>query len=235
MEYRYAMGEKHDPYWNLAFEQSLFPMAAPDMAILFLWQNSHTIVAGRNQDIYAECRVKEFVDGKGLVARRRSGGGAVYHDLGNLNFSIICRERDAGKNRYQDILIQVLKRFSLKAEFNGRNDLLVEGAKFSGNAMWKGGGVVCQHGTVLVSCDIKKMAYYLTPEKCKLDRNNVKSVGSRVINLGDVDGRINVDSVKQVMIEETGAKKMRVLPKNRDVEHAAAFFRSREWIYGGKQ
>lgn len=235
MKYRYVQSDSYNPYWNLAYEQSLFLMAGPDTVVLFLWQNNHTIVAGRNQDIYSECRVEEFEANGGTIARRKSGGGAVYHDLGNLNFSIICRETSAGENRYQDLLIRVLRRFSFQAEFNGRNDLLLNGAKFSGNAVWRSGGVVCQHGTVLISCDIGKMEYYLTPDKDKLNRNHVKSVSSRVVNLGGLNSRVSVDSIRQAMIEETAAKKMDGFPKERDVEQAVRFFRRQEWIYGGKR
>lgn len=234
MKYRYVIGDCCDPYWNLAYEQSLFSFADQDTAVLFLWQNRHTIVVGRNQDVYSECRADEFMCDKGYIARRRSGGGAVYHDMGNLNFSIICRNEFVRRNRYQELLVRVLKRFSIYAEFNGRNDLLLDGAKFSGNAVFTDGGITCQHGTILIAADIGKMSYFLTPDESKLSRNHVKSVSSRVVNLNEADGRITVDSMRKVMIMESKAEPLPVLPSKNDIERYADFYRNKEWIFGGK-
>lgn len=234
MKYQYVIGDCCDPYWNLAYEQSLFSFADPDTTVLFLWQNHHTIVVGRNQNVYSECRAEEFLSDKGSIARRRSGGGAVYHDMGNLNFSIICRDEFVRRNRYQDLLVRVLKRFSIHAEFNGRNDLLLDGAKFSGNAVFTDGGITCQHGTLLIAADIEKISCFLTPHESKLSRNHVKSVSSRVMNLNEADGRITVDSMRQVMIMESEAEPLPVLPPKNDIERYVEFYRSKEWIFGGK-
>lgn len=234
MKYRFVVGDCCDPYWNLAYEQSLFSFADSDIIVLFLWQNHHTIVIGRNQNINSECKTEEFLADGGMIARRRSGGGAVYHDMGNLNFSIICRDNFVQMNRYQDLLVRVLKRFSINAESNGRNDLILDGAKFSGNAVFADGGVTCQHGTILIDTDIRKMSYFLTPDESKLSRNHVKSVSSRVMNLNEADGRITVDSMRQAMIAESEAEPIPILPAKSDIEYFAAFYRRKEWIFGGK-
>lgn len=234
MKYKYIIGEYYDPYLNLAYEQSLFSFADSDTVILFFWQNQHTVVIGRNQDVYSECRVREFLADGGTIARRRSGGGAVYHDMGNLNFSIICNDKVVQSIRYQDLLIRSLKKFSLDTKFNGRNDLTLNGVKFSGNAFFTDGGITCQHGTILIASDILKMSRFLTPDKSKLSRNHVKSISSRVMNLCEADSRITVDSMRWAMIEESGAEKLRELPKQNDVEHFSVFYRRKEWIFGGK-
>lgn len=232
--FKYVIGDCCDPYWNLAYEQSLFSSVNQDTAVLFLWQNDHTIVIGRNQDVYSECKAEEFLADEGKIARRRSGGGAVYHDMGNLNYSIICKDESAGNIKYQDLLTHALKRFSIHAEYNGRNDLLLNGVKFNGNAVFTERGVTCWHGTILIDADIGKMSYFLTPGESKLKRNHVKSVSSRVMNLSEADARITVDSMRQAMIEVAQAEPLAALPSESDVERYARFYSGKEWTFGGK-
>lgn len=209
MKYFYILSDSTDPYRNLAMERALFRYVDEETAILFLWQNDHTIVIGRNQDPYAECRVEEFLSSGGKIAKRPSGGGAVYHDLGNQNFSIIAKENLIARDEYQHIVVNALKTFGLEVEFNGRNDFLIQGRKFSGNASYSDGRVLCQHGTILVHTDIDKMEYYLTPSAEKLDRNHVKSVKSRVINLRGILGNISVEAVRHTIIETVRAEMFR--------------------------
>lgn len=213
MKYFYVLSDSTDPYQNLAMEQALFQYADEDTAVLFLWQNDNTIVIGRNQDPYVECKAEEFLASGGRIARRRSGGGAVYHDLGNLNFSIICLERLAKKDEYQQLVTKALKTFGFAAEFNGRNDLLIRGKKFSGNAFYTDGKVLCQHGTILIHTDIEKMSYYLTPSTEKLARNHVRSVESRVVNLHDISENISVEAMRQAMIAVAKAELLICIPK----------------------
>lgn len=209
MKYFYILSDSTDPYRNLAMERALFRYVDEETAILFLWQNDHTIVIGRNQDPYTECRVEEFLSSGGKIAKRSSGGGAVYHDLGNQNFSIIAKKNLIARDEYQHIVVNALKIFGLEVEFNGRNDFLIQGRKFSGNASYSDGGVLCQHGTILVHTDIDKMEYYLTPGAEKLDRNHVKSVKSRVINLRGILGNISVETVRHAIIETVRAEMFR--------------------------
>lgn len=156
--YKYICSENTSPYYNLALERSLFDFVDEDTVILYLWQNSHTIVIGKNQNAYAECKVDEFIKDGGTLARRPSGGGAVYHDLGNLNFSIICKESIAKEHTYQRIVKEALGYFGIVSEFNGRNDLTVDDKKFSGNAFYVKDDVLCQHGTILINSDFKELS-----------------------------------------------------------------------------
>ena len=234
MRYRYICSESTDPYENLALEQCLFRQAAEGTAILYLWQNDHTIVVGRNQDVYAECRAEEFIRSGGRIARRRSGGGAVYHDLGNLNFSLIGRKTDLAPDACRNLVMAALKQFGAEAEFNGRNDLVVNGRKCSGNACYEKGGVLCQHGTVLVCSDIGKMARYLTPDEGKLARNRVKSVSARVGNLSELLPEVTVEKVRDALIGAAGALPLRYREDRAFFEEQEAFFRKEAWIFGGK-
>ena len=232
--YKYICSENTSPYYNLALERSLFDFVDEDTMILYLWQNSHTIVIGKNQNAYAECKVDEFIKDGGTLARRPSGGGAVYHDLGNLNFSIICKESIAKEHTYQRIVKDALSYFGIVSEFNGRNDLTVDDKKFSGNAFYVKDDVLCQHGTILINSDFKELSKYLTPDISKLERNHVKSVESRVVNLSEISDKITVESMKEAMIKATNAVRLEEEPTESKVEEYKKIFENDEWILEGK-
>ena len=232
--YKYICSENTSPYYNLALERSLFDFVDEDTVILYLWQNSHTIVIGKNQNAYAECKVDEFIKDGGTLARRPSGGGAVYHDLGNLNFSIICKESIANEHTYQRIVKEALSYFGIVSEFNGRNDLTVDDKKFSGNAFYVKDDVLCQHGTILINSDFKELSKYLTPDISKLERNHVKSVESRVVNLSEISNQITVESMKEAMIKATNAVRLGKEPTESKVEEYKKIFENDEWILEGK-
>lgn len=232
--YKYICSENTSPYYNLALERSLFDFVDEDTVILYLWQNSHTIVIGKNQNAYAECKVDEFIKDGGTLARRPSGGGAVYHDLGNLNFSIICKESIAKEHTYQRIVKEALGYFGIVSEFNGRNDLTVDDKKFSGNAFYVKDDVLCQHGTILINSDFKELSKYLTPDISKLERNHVKSVESRVVNLSEISDKITVESMKEAMIKATNAVRIGEVPTESKVEEYKKIFENDEWILEGK-
>lgn len=232
--YKYICSENTSPYYNLALERSLFDFVDEDTVILYLWQNSHTIVIGKNQNAYAECKVDEFIGAGGTLARRPSGGGAVYHDLGNLNFSIICNESIAKEHTYQRIVKEALSYFGIVSEFNGRNDLTVDDKKFSGNAFYVKDDVLCQHGTILINSDFKELSKYLTPDISKLERNHVKSVESRVVNLSEISDKITVESMKEAMIKVTNAVRLGKVPTESKVEEYKKIFENDEWILKGK-
>ena len=232
--YKYICSENTSPYYNLALERSLFDFVNEDTVILYLWQNSHTIVIGKNQNAYAECKVDEFIKDGGTLARRPSGGGAVYHDLGNLNFSIICKESIAKEHTYQRIVKEALGYFGIVSEFNGRNDLTVDDKKFSGNAFYVKDDVLCQHGTILINSDFKELSKYLTPDISKLERNHVKSVESRVVNLSEISDKITVESMKEAMIKATNAVRIDEIPEGSIVEEYKKIFENDEWILEGK-
>ena len=232
--YKYICSENTSPYYNLALERSLFDFVDEDTVILYLWQNSHTIVIGKNQNAYAECKVDEFINDGGNLARRPSGGGAVYHDLGNLNFSIICKESIAKEHTYQRIVKEALRFFGIVSEFNGRNDLTVDDKKFSGNAFYVKDDVLCQHGTILINSDFKELSKYLTPDISKLERNHVNSVESRVVTLSEISDQITVESMKEAMIKATNAVRLGKAPTESKVEEYKKIFENDEWILEGK-
>lgn len=233
MEYRYILSSSLNPYRNLALEQALFNCVDEDAALLLLWQNDNTIVAGRNQDIRSECRVDAFLRQGGTLARRKSGGGAVYHDLGNLNYSIICRTAFEDKYRYYDLICNLMEQYGLKARYNGRNDITIGAKKISGNARYSAGEITCSHGTLLIQSDISVMERFLTPGSGKLERNHIKSVSARVANLSEYIPRITIETVINDLIKLYHMKILENPPSENGVKDWEIFFGNDKWIYGG--
>ena len=188
-----------DPYENLAVEKLLLDKVAEDTLILYLWQNRKTVVIGKNQNPWAECNCRLLEEEGGKLARRLSGGGAVFHDLGNLNFTFLCHEENYDLTRQQEVLLDACRMAGIRAERSGRNDLLAEGRKFSGNAFYHSGGRAYHHGTILIDADTALMSRYLTPSKAKLEAKGVKSVRSRVVNLKELSPELTVEKMKQYL------------------------------------
>ena len=189
-----------DPYENLAAEQFLLEHLQPGQCILYLWQNQNTVVIGKNQNPWAECRVSLLQEEGGKVARRLSGGGAVFHDLGNLNFTFLAKTEDYDVDKQLSVIAQACGYAGIPVEKSGRNDLLAEGRKFSGNAFYHSQGNSYHHGTLLIASQMDKLQRYLSPSKAKLDAKGVSSVRSRVVNLTELAPDLTVETMKQNMI-----------------------------------
>ena len=182
---RIFITEGTDPYRNLALEELLMKEIRPQEVILYLWQNERTVVIGRNQNAWQECNTGKILDEGGHIARRKSGGGAVYHDLGNQNYTLLYRKEDMDEALLNEVLLGTAEKLGLNAEFTGRNDLTVNGRKFSGCASYDNGHIAYMHGCILISTDMEKMREYLTPSRLKLAAKGVASVESRVVNLSE--------------------------------------------------
>lgn len=188
-----------DPYTNLAAEKVLLDKVKPGCCILYLWQNENTVVIGRNQNPWKECRISALEADGGKLARRLSGGGAVFHDLGNLNFTFLMCEEDYHISRQLQVILLACRSLGIPAEPSGRNDLLVNGKKFSGNAFYHQGGKAYHHGTLLISADTQKLQKYLSPPKAKLEAKGVSSVRSRVVNLSSLHSGLTCERMKDRM------------------------------------
>jgi len=191
------ISDKCNPYENLAKEKILFDSVKDDEMILYLWQNENTVVIGRNQNAYMECRFNLLYEEGGYLARRLSGGGAVFHDLGNLNFTFISSSDNQSIQNNLQIISLACKMSGIETEVSGRNDLLANGRKFSGNAFYNSKGKSYHHGTILINTNKNKLSRYLTPPKAKLEAKGIKSVRSRIINLNELTPDLSCDIMRE--------------------------------------
>ena len=196
----------HNPWFNLALEEFLMQkLIKPDegvldiLSILYLWQNQNTVVIGRNQNALAECSTAQLEADGGRLARRSTGGWAVFHDLGNLNFSLLLPEADFNLDRNFQIIVDTVRKEGIDAERSGRNDILVDGLKFSGNAFSINRGVGLHHGTLLVHSAFERVARYLTVNPAKLASKGVASVRSRITNIQALRSDITVEILSTAM------------------------------------
>ena len=236
---RFYKGRGFDPYENLAVEQHLLETTPEGCCTLYLWQNAGTVVIGRNQNAWKECRTAQLEEEGGRLARRLSGGGAVFHDLGNLNFTFLLPSTAYDLTRQFAVIRRACRALGLPVEASGRNDLLADGRKFSGNAFYHHAGRSYHHGTLLVDVDMEKMGRYLRPSQAKLRAKGVDSVRSRVVNLRELRPDLTVDLLRGAMEaafgEEYALPVETLEPDALDGEAVAAICarnRSWEWNYG---
>lgn len=182
---RYIISENTDAYFNLASEEYL--LRHTDEDIFYLWRNDNAIIVGTNQNTISEINV-DYVKEKNIkVVRRLTGGGAVYHDLGNINYTFI----ENSKKSFNDFrgfcepITKALNEMGVQAEFSGRNDMTIDGKKFSGTAQCKYKNRVMHHGTLLFSSKKADISGALKPRDIKFTGKSVKSVASRITNISE--------------------------------------------------
>lgn len=175
--------DKTNPYFNLAMEEYFLKNFCDD--IFILWRNEPSIIVGKNQNTLSEINIEYVKENNIPVVRRQSGGGAVFHDLGNINFTFIANDKKGFSDfkRFTQPIINLLRTLDIDATFSGRNDLLIDGKKFSGNAQYNYKNRVMHHGTLLFSSQISDLSNALKVKPIKFEGKGIKSVKSRVTNI----------------------------------------------------
>lgn len=232
-----------DPHLNLALEEYVLRTVEGDESFLLFYVNEPSIIIGRNQNSEEEVNA-EVVRERGIhVVRRISGGGAVYHDLGNLNFSFITPYNPERFNRYDEFtkpVVSVLQDMGVPAEVSGRNDITADGRKISGNAQFVSRGRMFSHGTVLVDSDLDAVTAALNVKPGKIQSKGHKSVRSRVANISEfLDSPLSVDELRGRIVERIFGTRENppLLPLDDEDWHEIHALRDRkygtwDWNYG---
>lgn len=190
-----------DPYFNLASEEYLLKHRKENF--IYLWINAPAVIVGVNQNTVQEVNL-DYTTSHGIkVVRRQTGGGAVYHDLNNLCYTVIApfRENVDNYRRFTAPVIEYLNTLGVKAEFSGRNDIVVGGKKISGNAQTVSGGRIMHHGTLLFDTDMTALTFALKPNKLKIESKGIKSVRARVTNIKQYLPDMTVEEFKNGLKE----------------------------------
>ncbi len=240
---RCVESRSHDPYANLALEACLVRAARAGEPTLLIWQNERTVVIGRNQYASAECDVELLSRDGGRLARRRSGGGAVYHDLGNLNVSFVAAKGEYDQTAQTEVMLDAVRSLGVDAQRTGRNDLVVAGGrKFSGHAYYHAGAASCHHATIMVDVDLALLGRYLTVSPDKLAAKGVRSVRSRVTNLAELRPGVTVtdlkEAVRSAFSRHVGGALAHLDPNVLDaaeLEEERRRFAAREWLFRGER
>ncbi|MBJ3813536.1 lipoate--protein ligase LplA [Shimwellia pseudoproteus] len=187
---RLLLSDSHDPWFNLAVEECIFRQMPATQHVLFLWRNADTVVIGRAQNPWKECNTRRMEQDHVRLARRSSGGGAVFHDLGNTCFTFMSGKPDYNKSISTAIVLDALASLGIPASASGRNDLVVSTPqgprKVSGSAYRETKDRGFHHGTLLLDADLSRLANYLNPDQKKLQAKGITSVRSRVANLTEL-------------------------------------------------
>ncbi len=185
---KYIVNNSNDPRYNLAFEEYCFKELSREEDYVILWINGPAIIVGKNQNTIEEVNADYVEENNIKVVRRVTGGGAVYHDLGNLNFSIITSAEDSQKidfKKYNIPIVKSLEKLGLDCELSGRNDMTLNGKKFSGIAQSVWRNRVLNHGTLLFDTQLDVLSKALNVKQDKIESKGIKSVKSRVTNIKD--------------------------------------------------
>ncbi len=238
----YIESHQTDPYFNLALEEYVFERMDRSKRYFMLWQNENTIVVGRYQNTAEEIN-PAYVNEHGIrVVRRLSGGGAVYHDSGNLNFTFIVDQNKTQDFHFQTFAIPVVKaleKIGVHAEFNGRNDITIDGKKFSGNAQYIRHGRLLHHGCIMLDSQLADVSNALQVRAAKFESKSTKSVRSRITTINaHAPEPVSMEQFKRLLRESVAqTEELEPLALNRIQTAEVCRFRDEkyaawEWNYG---
>lgn len=236
----FVINNSTDPFYNLALEEHLLTNTSEGI-IVMLWQNDNAVVIGRNQNVFEEVNVQYAKENGITIVRRSTGGGAVYHDLGNFNYSIITSKQvvdDDSMKILSEPIINVLKELGIDAEFTGRNDIVVSGKKISGTAQRIYGDRVLHHGCILFDSNLETLAKCFNVNSKTITSKAVKSVKSRVTNIKEhMKVSVTIEQFKEFLAQEIMKNEQyTVLNITKDMHEAtkklaADKYRTKEWNY----
>ncbi len=237
-DFNIVISTSTDPYRNLALEQNLFQQIEPGQVYFMLWQNQDSVIIGRNQNPLQEINLSYLRLHDIQLARRMTGGGTVFHDLGNLNYSFITDRAIYDETQQFGLILSALAKWQLLADLNHRKDLLLGSRKFSGNSFRFTSRQALHHGTLLVSSNLDKLQATLNPQFENIDTSAVRSNHTAVVNLCELNPVLTVARLKQSLLDTFGeiygaADTFVIDPEDIvELDHEYLTHASDDWIYG---
>ncbi len=235
MKYKIVKNTGNFTYYNIALEKFLTESCDEDELILYLWINEPSVIAGCNQNVIKEWDDKYLREHGVHPVRRFTGGGCVYHDLGNLNYSFISRAKDKDIEKWLEIVLDGVRSFGISAAFTGRNDLTTDGRKFGGTAWLEEDDVVLFHGTLLIDVNTEEMLKCLTPDMIKFEGKAIDSVRTRVVNLSEINPEISSEklalAVEKSFENAYGKLEEMQVGCSRRLDEILGKLTSDDWIY----
>lgn len=195
MKNYWYISSSYDGWQNLALDEWFLDHMQPDDMLLYFYINENAVIIGRNQNPWKECDLAAMEADHVQLVRRITGGGAVYHDRGNLNFSFIAGEERYDLEKQLHLILDAVSSFGIPCAFSGRNDLLADGKKFSGNAFCTRNHIRQHHGTLLLHADLGKLQRYLQVDPLKIRSKGIESVRARVCNLSEFTPDITTETM----------------------------------------
>ena len=236
---RYLQNNSTDPYFNMSFDEWCLRHCPSDDVVFYLWRNAPSVIIGLNQSAYAEVNLPYLKEHGIALARRVTGGGAVYHDLQNLNYTIVGKSRDLNADypEYLHMVVDALRQLGVPAELSGRNDIMVDGRKCSGYAkrVWKDRLMV--HGTLMFDVDLETLQEVLSVPGSKMAASGIASVRSKVANLREYlpqfcDVMALKDALNRILAGADTEVPMDASKQEAIDRMADEKFRTWDWIYG---
>ena len=233
MKAYFLVSDSHDGWQNLAQDEYILDHVKSGEIYLYIYINADSVIIGKNQNAWKECNLSAMEKDKVKLVRRISGGGAVFHDIGNVNFSFITSEEIYDVERQLGVILNAMRELGIPAEFTGRNDLTADGKKFSGNAFCGRGIGRQHHGTLLIDTDLTRLSNYLQVSELKIRSKGINSVRSRVCNLKEFNPDLTTENIieklKTAFAKEYGEPEMLCFDEKAKEEIASLYEKQASW------
>lgn len=237
---KYLVADSTSPYRNLAIEEYLMGQVEKNTCVLYLWQDRNTVEIGRNQNARKELRLNEIGKNGCRISRRLAGGGACYHDLGNLNFSFLTLKEEMDDKQLSGIILRAVRGLGIDAGRSESGILMADGRKFCNSVTYTKGEYSCYRGSIMVSSNLTRVCKYINPASARLKSKGADSIRSKVVNLQECLSSLTVEALREQIIDtmghEFGSIPRRLGPGEMDEDRVRALEEknaSQEWTMGG--
>ena len=196
---KYLIADSTSPYRNLAMEEYLMTQVGKNTCILYLWQDRNTVEIGRNQNARKELRLNEIQKNGARISRRLAGGGACFHDLGNLNFSFLTLQEEMDDKRLSGVILRAVRGLGIDAGRSESGILMADGRKFCNSVTYTKDGHSCYRGSIMVNSNLTRVCKYINPASSRVKSKGADSIRSKVVNLQECLSSLTVEALRDIV------------------------------------